>query len=130
MPAPGPYPKNHNVDPATGRQIGGDSFLPETTTVFLTMRNADTTEGRGPMVHDKAFLQRDHAVEYIDRQPGVMGRQAKWSQEKYGDWRIEPLVVYMGRFTEAAAQEELRRAAYEKAKSLLSSAELTALGLA
>jgi hypothetical protein len=62
--------------------------------IFLAYRNADTTEGRGPMVIDKAFRHRNDALSYIDDKPGVMGRTAKWSQEKYGDWKVEEIVVY------------------------------------
>lgn len=61
--------------------------------VYLTMRNADRTEGRGPMVNDKCFLDRKKAEKYIDEQPGVMGRRAKWSTQEYGDWEVKEVEV-------------------------------------
>ena len=61
--------------------------------IWQTYRNADETEGRGPMVPDLAFLHKEHAERYIDEQPGVQGRRAKWSRSTYGDWRISPLEV-------------------------------------
>lgn len=63
-------------------------------TVYAAYRNWDTTEGRGPMVLDKAFKNKADADTYIDGQGGVMGRKAKWSQEKYGDWRVEAIRVF------------------------------------
>jgi hypothetical protein len=32
-------------------------------------------------------------VAYIDSQPGVQGRRAKWSEYKFGDWEIRELSV-------------------------------------
>ncbi len=42
--------------------------------VWAVERNQDMTEGRGPMVLDKLYLNRDAAVDYMQRQRGVMGR--------------------------------------------------------
>ena len=61
--------------------------------VYMTKYNADLTEGRGPMVNDKCFLHWNHAARYINSQPGVMGRTAKWTDRKYGDWEIEEIEV-------------------------------------
>ena len=61
--------------------------------IYVTYRNSDTTEGRGPMVSHKAFVDEQKAIDYIDTQPGIMGRMAKWSEEKYGDWEIRSLNV-------------------------------------
>ena len=79
--------------------------------VFCVMRNADFTEGRGPMRLDRIFLNRDDAVDYMDSQPGVMGRRAKWSEEKVGgDWRLEPKIVHEGKWAkEEADKEETRK---------------------
>jgi len=62
--------------------------------IYATYKNSDMTEGRGPMVMDKVFLHKDHANNYIDGKPGIMGRTAKWSQEKHGDWKVEEINVY------------------------------------
>ncbi len=55
--------------------------------IYIVERNADTTEGRGPMVIDSVWLDWNKAAAYIDDKPGVMGRRAKWS-ESPDDWRI------------------------------------------
>lgn len=62
--------------------------------IWQTYRNSDEIEGRGPMVPDLAFLHKEDAERYIDEQPGVMGRKAKWSQQKYGDWEIKAVKVH------------------------------------
>lgn len=63
--------------------------MSEKTYVYLVFRNADMTEGRGPMVFDKkVFSSFETAADYTDRQTGVMGRKAKWSEQEYGDWQI------------------------------------------
>ncbi len=62
-------------------------------TVHIVFRNADTTEGRGPMVLDRVFADKEKANAFIDSQPGVMGRRAKWSTILYGDWEVRTLEV-------------------------------------
>jgi hypothetical protein len=62
--------------------------------IWQTYRNADDIEGRGPMVPDRAFLHEHHAAEYIDTQPGLMGRRRQWSKESNGDWRMRRKTVY------------------------------------
>ena len=61
--------------------------------IYLTRKNKDMTEGRGPMVPDKCFLYEEHAKKYIDNQSGVMGRRCKWSEGEARDWDIIPLEV-------------------------------------
>lgn len=60
---------------------------------YVVFRESDMTEGSGPFVIDSIWLTYKDAAEYIDQQPGVMGRIAKWSEEKYGDWKIETWIV-------------------------------------
>jgi hypothetical protein len=94
--------------------------------IYMTQRNMDMTEGRGPMMNDKAFLHREHAAAYIDTKAGVMGRKAKWSEEKYGDWRIEEMEVLEYDVMEAARiKEETKQTALAK----LTDEEKEALGL-
>jgi hypothetical protein len=57
--------------------------------IYTVFKNADMTEGRGPMILDCLYLDEQKAKDYIDNQPGVMGTRRKWSQEKYGDWKIK-----------------------------------------
>lgn len=83
--------------------------------IYQTYRNADETEGRGPMVPDLAFLHEKHAEKYIDAQPGVMGRRAKWSQIEYGDWKIKCVnVIDYDIVEEVNSREAIRQAALSK----------------
>lgn len=85
------------------------------------------------MIPDLVFLHREHAEAYIDAQPGVMGRRAKWSERpQVGgvplcDWLIKlvDVIDYDIIGCELNRREELRRAALTK----LSSEEKKALGL-
>ena len=82
--------------------------------VFLTFRNSDTIEGRGPMVPDLCFVNREHAEAYIDEQPGVQGRKQKWSLMYLGDWYVKEVdvieydVVQMKRLRERRAEALLK----------------------
>lgn len=93
--------------------------------VYMTRSNADMTEGRGPMIPSLAFLHRAHAEEYIDQQPGVMGRKGKWSQDKYGDWDIVELNVLETPYNHT---EALKQRALDKLFRNLSKEEAAILG--
>ena len=67
--------------------------MAKTYNVYGAYYNADMTEGRGPMKLKHLFANEQDAKDYIDMQPGVMGRRNKWSEEKYGDWKVEKLMV-------------------------------------
>lgn len=96
--------------------------------VYMTRKNADMIEGRGPMVNDVCFEHRDDAAKHIDRQQGVMGRlppSGKWSTEKYGDWEIVEIEVHSSFADfEIKSKENLRKQVLEK----LSPQERKALG--
>lgn len=62
--------------------------------VYAAFKQSDMTEGRGPKILDICFMNKKDAEDYIDTKSGVMGRKAKWSIEKYGDWEVRPLMVY------------------------------------
>jgi hypothetical protein len=94
--------------------------------IWQTYRNADDIEGRGPMVPDRAFLHEHHAAEYIDAQPGIMGRRGEWSKQKYGDWEMKRVFVYEHSVIE---QERQLAALKETALAKLTVAEKEALGL-
>lgn len=94
----------------------------QTVQYFQTRRNADMTEGRGPMVNDLAFANWQDAADYIDTKTGVMGRRAKWSKEKYGEWDIQKIEVLTGPYDPIAA-------AKAKALAKLTSEERRILGL-
>lgn len=62
--------------------------------LYMVRRNADMTEGRGPMVEESFWFDRAKAVEHMDKQPGVFGRKppsGSWDTEPHlGDWDIAP----------------------------------------
>lgn len=95
--------------------------------VYATLYNADTCEGRGPMVIDKVFSNRRDAAAYIDNKPGVMGRRGKWSEEKYGDWKIEEYPVFDCLAEARQSDEKIKK---EKALAKLTEEDKRALGLA
>lgn len=63
--------------------------------VWATWRNSDMTEGKGPMVMDKIFMEQKDAHEYIDGQEGVFGRKPEhgWQNSDMGDWQVKPLFI-------------------------------------
>lgn len=65
--------------------------------VWATYRNLDMTEGKGPMVLDKVFMEERDAHEYVDGQEGVMGRKPDpgvgWQNSMMGDWQVKPLYI-------------------------------------
>lgn len=94
--------------------------------IYQTYRNSDEIEGRGFMVPDIVFLHKEHAERYIDEQPGVMGRRAQWSKQKYGDWEIRTVYVIDYDVVEAGIKEtRIKMAALAK----LTTEEKKLLGL-
>jgi len=94
--------------------------------VWVARRNADMTEGRGPMVLDSIWANEEIAAEYIDAQPGIMGVNRKWSTENTGSWEIERIRVFTNVKDMAdIKREKLKNQALQK----LSKAEREALGL-
>lgn len=94
--------------------------------VYGAYKNADMTEGRGPMVLDKTFSLKEDCDNYIDKQSGVMGRKGKWSEAKYGDWETKAINVCESvDEADKVHIEEIR----EKALKKLSVLEKKALGL-
>ena len=77
------------------------------------------------MINDKCFCHKKDADNYIDKQPGVMGRREKQSQKEYGDWMVEEIEVIEGPY----GPEEQKKEMIASAKKKLSPAELKALGL-
>jgi hypothetical protein len=41
--------------------------------MFVVLKNADFTEGRGPMLLDRLFHKFDNAVDYVMQQSGISG---------------------------------------------------------
>ena len=63
------------------------------TTVYCVYKNADMTEGRGPMLLDSIWASRALAEDYMDCHFGVMGRQERWSKSTSGDWEVREFRV-------------------------------------
>lgn len=94
--------------------------------VYGAYKNADMTEGRGPMVLDRTFSFEEDCNNYIDKQSGVMGRKAQWSRKRFGDWETKPIYVFESADeAEKVYTEEIR----EKAMKKLTDLEKKALGL-
>jgi len=81
-------------------------------TVFGVYRNADQTEGRGPMVLSKLFASREVAEHYVVAQPDPYGRQREWRDGRYGDWELRDHAVFQSleEIEECVADEAKRRA--------------------
>lgn len=94
-------------------------------TIWMTRKNADMTEGRGPMVDVAAFSKESDARNFIDGKPGVMGRVLNWSKEKYGDWEADPITVYD---TISEYEDDHTKLLKEKALAKLTSEERRILG--
>lgn len=79
--------------------------------VFSTYRNSDPTEGRGPMVLDFTFSDREDAVSYIESSKDPYGRTRSWNGDRYGDWEIKPVRVLesLAEVPEADAYAERQR---------------------
>lgn len=63
---------------------------------YVVKKNADMTEGRGPMIPVAYFLYEDVAWGFADQHTGVMGRRPNsgtWRMEKYGDWEVEEIDI-------------------------------------
>lgn len=93
---------------------------------FATYKCVDMTEGRGGMVIDKVFFRKKDAHDYVDDQPGIMGRRAKWSEQTSGDWQVRPLEIL-----EHSVVDYTKKMAKLKISALnkLTNDEIKALGL-
>jgi len=105
-------------------------------TVWVVKKNADGTEGRGPMLlHSVWNCPRDVVATWLDKQGGVMGRKhtsqggvmdKKWSEKKQGDWSLESVPVFTN---EEDINEFDNGKSQRKALAKLSDAEKIVLGL-
>jgi hypothetical protein len=97
-------------------------------TVWATYRNLDMTEGRGPMIMDKVFLNEEDAHVYVNEQEGVLGRRpsdfGKTGWEGMGEWEVKPLIVLD---SVRDAQEHDRELALRSAYSKLTEEERKAI---
>jgi len=61
--------------------------------VYGAYRNSDLTEGKGRLILIKVFESRTMAELFINDQPGIMGRRAKWTEGKCQDWQVKEIEV-------------------------------------
>jgi hypothetical protein len=94
--------------------------------VYGLYYNSDMTEGRGPMLLHSIWDNWAECVKFMDKQTGIMGRKAKWSTQKYGDWRIEEHYIVS---SEADMTEKQNHEIKQKALAKLTDEEKKALGL-
>lgn len=72
--------------------------------VYGVYTNVDMTEGRGPMMLDQLFLNKEKAITYMDHQLGIMGRHfskftnpktgqpyKSWTEFGVGEWQLREL---------------------------------------
>ena len=104
----------------------GNAEEPKEIIVYAAYCNADMTEGRGPMIIDLVFVKEEDAKDYINDQPGVMGRKVKWSNKSYGDWIIRPIIVLNHSVIDKKKKQEQLK---ENALNKLTREEKAALGL-
>lgn len=105
-----------------------------TQMVYVVKKNADFTEGRGPMMFHKVFVDEETAVDYIMDQDGVFGspqceqtsRYARGGCRAFNGYALEPAPVVTRDDLEKFAylQEELNQldvtieSATERAKAI------------
>ncbi len=92
---------------------------------YMTMKCADMVEGRGPMLPDKFFLNKEDAAQYIDNKGDGWGKYPKYS-ENPGMRRIEEIEIYTSNVEAYEAEKAFIK---EKALAKLTAEELEVLGL-
>lgn len=100
--------------------------------VYVVMRNADFTEGRGPMLMHSLWLRGPEAVKFVESQDGIYGSPQRVEMGKYGHYASangfqideKQIFVTLSEY-EATADEAVRAAALAK----LSPKEKAVLGL-
>lgn len=95
------------------------------TTVAIVLKNADFTEGRGPMVFDKVFDTVEHAEAYIATQPGIYGSKQGKGAYGWNGYDVMRCEVYGGENWKEIMDKQLREEALKK----LSPEERRVLGL-
>jgi hypothetical protein len=63
-------------------------------TIHIVRKNADSTEGSGPMVPIKYITDYEAAVAYVEAQPDPYGRVRSWNANRYGDLSLEEVPVF------------------------------------
>lgn len=100
--------------------------------VYIVMKNADFTEGRGPMLLHSLWEDGEDAIGYIQKQQGIFGSIQKVERNKYGKYAYcngyeiqEKFVISKGSDIEAYQKQEV----VQKALAKLTKEERSLLGL-
>ena len=93
--------------------------------VAIVLKNADFTEGRGPMVFDKVFDTVEHAEAYIALQPGIYGSKQGKGTYGWNGYDVKLCEVHGGENWKEIMDKQLREQALKK----LSFEERRVLGL-
>jgi len=100
--------------------------------IYIVNKNADFTEGRGPMVFYKAFATLEDAQKHIMELPGIYGSTqqrdkslSKVGREWYNGYEILTATVY----TYESASSDYQRKVKENALSKLTAEEKLILGI-
>lgn len=101
--------------------------------IYIVNKNADFTEGSGPMLFHLAFEYSEDAINYVEKQEGIFGSPQKIERNKYGyfatanGYNIEEVILYTSSFEliEKTRKNKIRSNALRK----LTTEEIEALGL-
>ena len=99
--------------------------------IYIVTKNADFTEGRGPMLFHAAFITGEAAVEYVLQQQGIFGSAQRVEMGKYGHYakcngyNIDEHYLYSASDIETLKTDQERKYALSK----LSARERSLLGL-
>ena len=88
--------------------------------VFVVLKNADFTEGRGPMLFHKVFATKKAAHDYIMDQEGIYGSKQGVSSYGYNGYNIREVDVIE---SYDAGSKKIANEEYEKALQNLKAAE-------
>lgn len=100
--------------------------------IYVVLRNADFTEGRGPMLFHAAFTSGEEAIKYVANQFGIFGSAQHVERNKYNHYayangyQIDEVVLHDNA---EAIEENERRIAKDKALAKLTKEEQQLLGL-
>ncbi len=94
--------------------------------MYGVYKNADMTEGRGPMIPVAFFTTTELAMDFCESKRGIMGREApsgNWAKEKYGDWEVRPILLCdsLEAVEEVAKRKKELRETIDKAQAELDS---------
>lgn len=96
------------------------------STVAVVMKNADFTEGRGPMVLHKIFDKVEHAEEYISKQEGIYGSKQEKGKYGWNGYSVSIMEVLTDSDSVLREEEEIAR---KRAMNKLTPRERELLGL-